>query len=256
MAIKTSSTVIKALAVLDALGDEGAPMSATEVSAVTGFDRATCYRLLMTFRDAQYVLLDSATNKFSLSFKVVSLARSLLQEDREVEMVREVMRMVSKQATETCHYSVLDGINSIITLREKGKQVVSVDFGVGERADLYCTAGGKVFLAFADVRFVQEYLSGSRVSHTENTLVDAARLRRELIEIRAHGVAYDREELIPGLRCLAAPIFEADGTVRSAIAMSGPSSRYTSERIAELEVILREGARELTRRRGGPRWSI
>jgi DNA-binding IclR family transcriptional regulator len=256
MAIKTSSTVKKALAVLEHLGEYGAPISATEMAASTGFDRATCYRLLMTLNEAGFVEHELETKKFGLSFKIVSIARGLLQEDREVESVRDVMRMVSKRSTETCHYSVLDGAHSVITLREKGKQVVSVDFGVGDRADLYCTAGGKAMLAFSDVRFTQKYLSKKLTRHTENTITDPASLRRELVDIRAHGVAYDREELITGLRCLAAPIFEADGTVRSTIAMSGPTGRYTDARIAELEVILREGAREISRRRGGPRWSI
>lgn len=241
---------------MEALGDNDQPMSATQVAKETGYDRATCYRLLMTMREAQYISFDPETKKFQISFRIVSLARKLLQEDREVELVREVMRMISHRATETCHYSVLDGEQSVITLRERGKQVVSVDFTVGDSADLYCTAGGKAMLAFADTRFSQKMLAKKMQRHTANTICTPTDLRQELLTIRAHGVAYDNEELMIGLRCLAAPIFEADGSVRSTIAMSGPTSRYTDERVAELEVILREGARELTRRRGGPQWSV
>ena len=256
MPAKTSSTVLKAFSVLEALGDSDDPMSATQVSQALGYDRATCYRLLMTLNEAQFVDLDADTKRFQLSYKIVSLARKMLQEDREVETVRDVMRMIAQRSTETCHYSVLDGEASVITLREKGKQVVSVDFSVGERAALYCTAGGKAMLAFADTRFIQKILSAKLPALTAHTITQPAQLRQELMTIRAHGVAYDNEELMTGLRCLAAPIFEADGTVRSVIAMSGPITRYTDERIAELEEIIRQGARELTRRRGGPRWSV
>ncbi|CUI88759.1 IclR family transcriptional regulator [Cognatishimia activa] len=256
MSAKTSTTVLKAFSVLEALGDSDTPMSATQIARETGYDRATCYRLLMTLKEAQYVSLDVDTKKFEISFRVVSLARKLLQEDKEVEMVREVMRMISHRSTETCHYSTLDGEKSVITLRERGKQVVSVEFGVGESAELYSTAGGKAMLAFADTRFTQKILSKKLPRHTVNTICTPSELRQELLTVRAHGVAYDNEELMIGLRCLAAPIFEADGSVRSTIAMSGPTGRYTDERVAELEVILREGARELTRRRGGPQWSV
>lgn len=256
MAAKTSTTVLKAFTLLEALGDNDDPMSATELARTTGFDRATCYRLLMTLKEAEYVSLDADAKKFQISLRVVSLARKLLQEDREVEMVREVMRMISHRSTETCHYSTLDGARSVITLRERGKQVVSVEFAVGESAELYSTAAGKAMLAFADTRFTQKILSKKLPHHTANTICTPAELRQELLTVRAHGVAYDNEELMIGLRCLAAPIFEADGSVRSAIAMSGPTSRYTDERVAELEVILREGARELTLRRGGPKWSV
>ena len=256
MPTKTSTTVFKAFSILETLGENDQPMSATQIARETGYDRATCYRLLMTMKEAQYVTFEPESKKFQVGFRVVSLARKLLQEDREVEMVREVMRMISHRSTETCHYSLIDGEKSVITLRERGKQVVSVDFSVGDSAELYCTAGGKAILAFADTRLTQKILSRKLTRHTEHTICTPAELRQELLTIRAHGIAYDNEELMIGLRCLAAPIFEADGSVQSTIAMSGPTGRYTDERVAELEVILREGARELTRRRGGPQWSV
>ena len=256
MNVKISSTVLKTLKILEEIAERDGPVSTTELAELTTYDRATTYRLLMTLHEAGYVTHDVREKKFDLSYRVVSLAKKLLQEDREIETVRDVMRQIARRTTETCHYSVLDGDYSVITLREKGKQVVAVDFSVGDKADLYCTAGGKAMLAFADIRATQKYLSRPLKSFTPNTTTVAAKLRQELISIRSHGVAYDNEEMIPGIRCLAAPVFEADGTVRSVIAMSGPVTRYTDEWIAGLEVVLREGARELTRRRGGPEWSV
>ena len=174
-----------------------------------GWTGATCYRLLMTLNEAGYVQLDPANRRFSLSYKVVSLARHILQEDREIETVRDVMRQIARETTEGCHYSVLDGDYSVITLRERGKQVVTVDFAVGERAELYTTAGGKAMLAFQDIREIQRYLAGTMKSKTAHTIVEPQTLRQELISIRSHGVAYDNEELMAGLRCVAAPVFEA-----------------------------------------------
>ncbi|KAJ55462.1 hypothetical protein ACMU_12250 [Actibacterium mucosum KCTC 23349] len=256
MSVKIATTALKAFNVLEYVAESEADVSASDVAGGTGFDRATCYRLLMTLNEAGYVQLDPANRRFSLSYKVVSLARHILQEDREIETVRDVMRQIARETTEGCHYSVLDGDYSVITLRERGKQVVTVDFAVGERAELYTTAGGKAMLAFQDIREIQRYLAGTMKSKTAHTIVEPQTLRQELISIRSHGVAYDNEELMAGLRCVAAPVFEADGTVRSTIALSGPVSRYTDTRIAELEKVLRAGARELTRRRGGPEWSV
>lgn len=256
MSVKIATTALKAFEVLEYVAEAEGDVSASEAAAATGFDRATCYRLLMTLSEAGYVLMDQGSRRFSLSYKVVSLARHILQEDREIETVRDVMRQIARETTEGCHYSVLDGDYTVITLRERGKQVVTVDFAVGERAELYATAGGKAMLAFHDIREIQRYLAGTLKRKTAQTIVDPQSLRKELISIRSHGVAYDNEELMQGLRCVAAPVFEADGTVRSTIALSGPVTRYTDERIAELETILRAGARELTRRRGGPEWSV
>ena len=254
MAVKPSTTVLKALRLLEALKEAGGPITAREAADRTKTDRATAYRLLMTFVEAGYVTHDEETKRFEMGFKLVSLAHSLLQEDQKIESIRDVMRQVSLQSTEACHYSILEGSESVITLRERGKQLVTVDFEVGSRSDLYCTAGGKAILAFQDTRYLQDYLRHERRPLTARTVVSADGLKSDLMQIRRTGCAVDDEEFMLGLRCIAAPIFEADGSVRSTLAMSGPANRYTDSRIEELGEILRQGARELSRRRGGEYW--
>ena len=256
MAVKTSSTALKAFALLEIIAEMSRPANVSELSAKTGYDRATVYRLLMTLNEAGYIIHNTDSKRFELGYKVVTLARSKLQEDQEIESIRDVMRQISLKTTEACHYSILENEDCVIALRERGKQLVMVDFAVGSRSDLYCTAGGKAMLAFQDTRMVQRYLTKAFPQLTKATITSQDGLRRELKEIRSHGVAYDNEELMVGLRCLAAPVFESDGSVRSTIAMSGPCNRYTDSRVAELEKILREGARELSRRRGGTCWVV
>ena len=256
MAVKTSSTALKALTLLEIVADMTRPANVNELSSKTGFDRATVYRLLMTLSEAGYIIHNPDTKRFELGYKVVTLARSKLQEDQEIESIRDVMRQISLKSTEACHYTMLENDECIITLRERGRQLVMVDFAVGSRSDLYCTASGKAMLAFQDMRVIQRYLGKKFVQLTKATLTSPDDLRRELKTIRSSGVAYDNEELMVGLRCLAAPVFESDGSVTSSIAMSGPCNRYTDARILELEKILREGARELSRRRGGTCWVV
>ena len=128
MAVKPSTTVLKALRLLEALKEAGGPITAREAADRTKTDRATAYRLLMTFVEAGYVTHDEETKRFEMGFKLVSLAHSLLQEDQKIESIRDVMRQVSLQSTEACHYSILEGSESVITLRERGKQLVTVDF--------------------------------------------------------------------------------------------------------------------------------
>ncbi len=256
MAVKTSSTVHKAFTVLELIADMPRPAHVSELSTKTGYDRATVYRLLMTLSEAGYIIHNPDTKRFELGYKVVTLARSKLQEDQEIDSIRDVMRQISLKSTEACHYSVLENDECVIALRERGKQLVMVDFAVGSRSDLYCTAGGKAILAFQDTMTIQRYLGGTFKKLTDTTITSRDALGRELKSIRTNGVAYDNEELMPGLRCLAAPVFEADGSVSAAIAMSGPCNRYTDTRIAELEKVLREGAREMSRRRGGTCWVV
>ncbi|WP_225308233.1 IclR family transcriptional regulator C-terminal domain-containing protein [Haloarcula sp. CBA1131] len=50
----------------------------------------------------------------------------------------------------------------------------------------------------------------------------------ELEEIRERGYAFDREEKIQGLRCVAAPVTTKNEII-GAISISGPASRFEGE---------------------------
>ena len=50
-----SATALKALAVLDLMGEQRRPLSVAEVAERIGADRATAYRMLMTLVQAGYV---------------------------------------------------------------------------------------------------------------------------------------------------------------------------------------------------------
>ena len=51
---------------------------------------------------------------------------------------------------------------------------------------------------------------------------------------RARGYSIDDEEFAPGIRCVARPIYDADGAMIAAIGVSGPSVRVTDARLHEL----------------------
>jgi IclR family acetate operon transcriptional repressor len=52
------------------------------------------------------------------------------------------------------------------------------------------------------------------------------------------------------MRCVAVPVFEKDGAVPGGISLSGPSSRYTPEKLEELRDIALAAAQRLSERLG------
>jgi IclR family transcriptional regulator, KDG regulon repressor len=66
----------------------------------------------------------------------------------------------------------------------------------------------------------------SLIPFTPHTIVDPHVLREELEHIRDVGVAYDREEALVGLSCVAAPIYDFTGEVIAALSISLPTVRF------------------------------
>jgi DNA-binding IclR family transcriptional regulator len=246
-----STTALKALRTLELVSESKAPLSSKEVASLMDCDKITAYRMLLTLEAAGYIIHDPISNRYSLSHKVISLGRNLLAENEISRMVTQSMRDLSAATLETLHYSVLDGNRAVLVNRIKGSQLVTVDFQIGDRAELHCTSIGKVILAFQDTRFIERIAAQGLPKRAANTFTDPVALRAELAKIRAQGYAIDDHEFSDNMRCIAVPIFNSGGIVNSGLSISGPDTRFTMEKLNELSTLLLEVSMSLSRNLGG-----
>jgi len=241
-----SATALKALSVLDFVGEQRRPVTVAEVAARIGADRATAYRMLMTLVQAGYVQKADDAMHYRLSFKVLSLARHLVGEDERASRILACLRAISDETGETVHYSVLDRDAAVLVFRAKGTQRVAVDFQIGDRSPLHCSSIGKVLLAFQDMRAAESVIARGLPKMAPKTITDPDAFRRSLARIRAEGYAFDDLEFAPDMRCVALPVFEKGGEVPGGIAISGPASRFDLDKLASLRDVAMRHAAELS----------
>jgi len=245
-----STTALRALKVLEILGATRAPRSVAEVATGIGADRSTAYRMLMTLMDAGYVVRDDRTRTYRLGYKILTLSKWLLSEDDKSELILACLKAISEGTGETVHYSVLDRDKAALLFRAKGTQLVAVDFQIGDRAPLHCTSIGKVLLAFQDPEVVEGVIARGLPRVARNTITDPQAFRVELQRVRVQGYAYDDLEFADDMRCVAVPVFEKGGAAAGGISLSGPASRYTPQKLAELRDIALAAARRMSRQLG------
>ena len=250
-----SSTVLRSFQVLEIVAASSTPMTVNEVSEEIKMDKTTVYRMLMTLVEAGYVIRDELSKRYRLGYKVVSLSRNLLMENEVSNLIRQTLEELSEKTCETLHYAVLDGNETVLVQRVKGKQLVSIDFQIGDRSKLHCSAIGKVLLAFQDIRFIEQVIADGLPRFTSHTITDPDMFRQELQRIRSQGYAIDDLELSENMRCIAVPIFEGGGRVTGGISMFGPDSRFTLKKLEELQAPLLKASRELSKQLGGLPWT-
>jgi len=241
-----STTALRALKVVEVLSEASAPLAAAEVAGIIGTERSTAYRMLATLMEAGYVVRDPRTRRYRLGYKILRLTRGLLNIDEKAELIKECLQEISRRTGETAHYSVLDRDCAVLVLRSKGTQLVAIDFQIGDRAALHCTSIGKVMLAYQDAGFAEEAIRRGLPKLARNTITDPARFRAELRKVRAQGYAYDDLEFADDMRCVAVPVFENDGSLAGGISLSGPSSRFTPQKLRELRDCTLEAAGRLS----------
>jgi DNA-binding IclR family transcriptional regulator len=239
---------------LEAVASSPQPISVSEVAEQIHTDKSTAYRMLATLVDAGYVLRDENSKRYSLSYKVVTLSRHLLAENEVSRLIRRSLEQVTAITHETLHLAVLDGQETVVVQKVKGTQLVVVDFQIGDRSGLHCTAIGKALLAFQDIRFIEQIIAAGLPKVAPNTITNPDVFRQELQRIRSQGYAIDDHEFADNMRCIAVPIFESGGRVNMGISISGPDTRFTLQKLEELCVPLQEAAWSLSQQLGGITW--
>jgi DNA-binding IclR family transcriptional regulator len=118
---------------------------------------------------------------------------------------------------------------------------------------MYCTASGKVMLAFMPEAHQAAYLRRVELRPlTSRTVTDKARLRAELRAVRARGWAESMNEREIGVASVAAPIRDISGSVVASISVGAPLTRFRGVPRKRMAQAVVEAGEEVSRRLGWP----
>ena len=112
-------------------------------------------------------------------------------------------------------------------------------------------AAGKVQFAYMTEEELENYLPKEMKRFTPNTITDPDELKKQLRQIAEQGYAIDNEELDVGVRCVGAPIRDYTRRIIGAVSISGPSMRFTEDRVEkELIPLVKKAADEISTKLG------
>ncbi len=125
-------------------------------------------------------------------------------------------------------------------------RLTPLSFGFHEAA--HATAFGKVMLAGMRSEHVTQYMDVHGMPRlTSETMVSRADLEQHLEVVAQRGVAWEREEFVPGMTCAAIGIRSGAGMIVGSVAISVPSTEITPVREIEIERLLRDTANQVSR---------
>jgi len=220
-ATRTSLRIVEALKRLDGAGT-------TAVANDLGIAKSTVHNHLQTLEDEGYITNEGSAYHVGLRF--LELGEYKRNRMDIYEKARPEVASLAEKTGEMANAAVEEHGEGVYITRAEGSEAVSVDTYAGKRVNLHCTALGKTILAMLPEERVDEIIDTHGLpARTENTITDRAELKAELADIRERGHAYDREERLPGLRCVAAPVTSEDGDPVAALSVSGPTSRIKGD---------------------------
>jgi DNA-binding IclR family transcriptional regulator len=230
-------TVSRALDLLEQFQGGEAELGLTDLGNRLNLQKNNVFRLVATLKAKKYIELNNSTGKYRLGIMTRALGQVASRQIDFVTHARPFLNELKQQCNETCYFSVvrdgytnyLDGVESDLPVR--------VAHRVGSSRPLYCTAAGRVQLAFMEPQKQTELLSVSEMKGiTDNTITDPARLHIELGRVAQQGFAIDDQEHDAGVMEIAAPVFDSNGAIIGALSIIGPEMRISGTRL-EKELI-------------------
>ncbi len=246
----TIQALDRAIGILKVLaGGEG--MSLSELAEAAGQAPATVYRVLSTFAAHGIVEFQAAGQLWSVGPEAFRIGSAFLSRTNLVEQSRGVMRDLMAATGETANLAIADGAEVVFLSQVETHEPIRAFFRPGTRGPIHASGIGKALMGYLPGEAVERLIRGGLAGYTERTLTERTGLVAELAAIRAQGWAMDDEERTPGMRCIAAPIFNAHREAIAGVSISGPTSRVGRERAAAIGAIVRAAADRITRAIGG-----
>lgn len=246
---KTSSVraVERAFLLLEALGRSEQGLTLSQLARRLTIPRSTAYCLLETLERCGYLHHERPGGRYTLSLKLFSLANSALHAIALRKQAAPVLWDLMRKTRLTVHLGILEHHEVVLVDRVEPPSPVRIATWLGKRMGVHCTALGKALTAWlpeADIdRLIRER---GLLRHNENTIVSARRLKEELRAVRVLGYAVDNEEEEIGMRCVGAPVFDADGRVIAAVSVAGTSDQIDEANVQELAAKVKAAAKAIS----------
>jgi IclR family transcriptional regulator, KDG regulon repressor len=222
----TVESVDRALQILDSIADQGGPIGVTAISNKVGLHPTTVFRLLDTLVRRGHLQRSPSNGHVALGLKCVELGACFLKGLELRHVALPFLRGLDKRTGEAVHLTICDGEAAVYIEKLESPKTLSVQSRVGYCVPLYCTAVGKIFLAFMEGEFRRNALAHMKLLRcTANTHRSKPSLLADLKQIRRLGYALDRGEYEDGVHCLAAPIWNHNNQLLAAVSLTLPAVR-------------------------------
>ena len=253
MAKYTNTSVERGFRILELLAARRQAVDVSTVASEAGLPVSTAYRFLAVLADLGYVQ-KTENELYWLGYRLFKLSGYANEITLVKRAAQQILSLLANDVGLTVHMGALEGLQVIYHAKFESENSMRIVSAVGMRLDAHVSALGKVLLShLSDAEVDRLYRMNPLRKHTQKSITTLASLKHELRDVRARKVAYDNEEIVPGLRCVAVPVYDHEHELVCAISISGSTMHMTNDAIPCLERKLQQAAGEVADALAGSR---
>jgi IclR family KDG regulon transcriptional repressor len=237
-------TVSKASTVLKLFSEDIPEWGVSDLAKTLGLAKSTTSEIMSTLAN-QGLLTRTSSGRYRLGWWLLELSRTLLNTSDFYTEANPVMRELVKRWGESTSLGVLNGFQLIFVERlQTSTHIQELLARMNRPIPVYGSSIGKVLLAYQKQPEMTRLIEEQDLSaFTPNTITSKIELVQELEQVHKQGYAFDKEEVLPGLCSVSAPIFDLDGKVIASISLVVPANRFYSHQEHYAAIISKAGQR-------------
>ncbi|MDZ5740558.1 IclR family transcriptional regulator domain-containing protein [Pseudomonas asiatica] len=220
----------KGLALMQLFSAEQPRLSVPQAARLSGLTPSAARRFLLTLVHEGFAETDS--REYWLTPKALRLGQAYVDSAQLPRMLRPIVEQVARQTQEHVSVGTRDGDEIIHLVRSRYSHVSSLSIRPGSRVPMYCTAGGRVWLAWLDEGERDAYFARNPLRGlTPYTQTDRLQLEAELLRVKEQGFCIVDQEYEIGMRVLGVPLLDRAGRLKATLTITTHASRLSVDEI-------------------------
>ena len=246
----TITALQRGLRLLQLFSESAPGLTAKQVAVLSRLPVSTVHRFLANLEGAGF-LNCGGDGVYHLGIACFSIGQAALGQLDIRRLSLPYLQELNQQTRETIHLTVRHGLSAVYVEKLDSPEQLRIHSRIGAAVPLYCTAVGKVMLAYMPDEERKKLLPQLGLKRlTPNTVGNRQELEGELYRVRKNGYACDLEEHELHIRCIAAPIWDHAGGVHASLSITAPMVRMTVTRLRQLAPMIQAAGLQISRELG------
>lgn len=226
----------------------------SEIAEATGEAVATVFRALVTLQGHGMVEVEEPGQFWHVGPGAFRTGSAFLRRTKVVERARQPMEALMRETGETANLGIEVQDEVMFVAQVEALEAIRAFFPPGTKGPMHSSGIGKALLAWYPEDRMRGILTRKGLERfTSLTITSESSLARDLARTRERGFAIDDQERAEGMRCVAAPIFNAHAEPVAGLSVSGPAFRVGLSDATRLGALVRAAADKVTEATGGVR---
>jgi len=244
-------TLIKGLALLEALANHGRLCGVSELASELELSKSNTHRLLNTLVATGFC--NGERGQYMATLKTWELGVHIMAKFDVRTVARPVMERIAKISAEGVRLAILDEarLEAVLIDTVESSQAVRAFTKIGTRLPIHCTASGKALLLHQDASLL-ERCSRKLKPATSWTMTEPLEFIRHIEKSGKDGYVTSVREYEDQVSSVGVPILAPDGTTIASISIAAPAGRMPSTTLRKHAQLLQAAAEKIRTAIGRP----